>query len=52
MKWFLAALSFSCFLAAIFFGIQAMQGEAIHLASTIVMIIAGFCFAAIGKVGS
>lgn len=52
MSWFLGALSFVCFLAAIVFGILAMQGEALHAISSVVMMIAGFCFAAISRVGS
>lgn len=51
MKWFLALLSVVCFVAATAFGILAMQGESLHAVSCIVMIIAGFCFAGISRVG-
>lgn len=51
MKYFLGALALCCFLAAIWFGVLAMQGEALHLVSTVVMVIAGMCFALISRVG-
>lgn len=51
MKWFLAALAVFCWIAATVFGVLAMRGEALHAVTCIVMIIAGFCFVGISRVG-
>jgi hypothetical protein len=51
VKFFLAFMAIAAWIAAIVFGVLAMQGEALHAVSCIVMLITGFCFAAISRVG-
>ena len=51
MTGFLVVMALVCWVAACVFGVLAMQGEAVHIVSTLVMTIAGFAFIGITRVG-